>query len=112
MGRRSHREAGRCFDRLRRDLAAREPWPAEEQIRLAALDREREAAVGRLLRDLGARDRFERHDAAAPGRLVESARLWRQRDASRRGAGRVIRCRNGPATDALPSPARASGRAA
>ena len=29
---------------------------AEEQVRLAALDRDREAAVGRLLRGLGARD--------------------------------------------------------
>ena len=42
--------------RFRRDLAARHARPAEEQVRLAALDRDREAAIGRLLRDLGARD--------------------------------------------------------
>ena len=43
----------------------------------------------RLLRDLGARDGLEGHDAAASGRLLESARLWRQRDAPHRRAGGV-----------------------
>ena len=39
VGRRSHGEAGRCLDRLRRDLAEGErSEQAEEQVRLAALD--------------------------------------------------------------------------
>ena len=59
---------GRCLDRLRRDLAARQARQAEEQVRLAALDRDREAAVGRLFRDLDARHRFQGRDAAASGR--------------------------------------------
>ena len=42
----------------------------------------------RLLRDLGARDRFTRPDAAACGAELESGRLRRQSDASRRGVDR------------------------
>ena len=44
----------------------------------------------RLFRNLGARDRFQRRDAAASGRLLESARLWRQRHAPHRRAGGMM----------------------
>ena len=50
-----------------------------------------QAADRRLFRDLGARHRFQGRDAAASGRLLESARLWRQRHAPHRGAGRLMR---------------------
>ena len=62
---------------------------AEEQVRLAALDHEPEAAERRLFRDLGARDGLGRRDAAASGGLLEPARLRRQRDAPHRRAGGV-----------------------
>ena len=64
---------------------------AEEQIRLAALDRERQAAVGRLFRNLDARHQLQGRDAAAHRRRLESAGLWRQSDAPGRGAGRLMR---------------------
>ena len=47
-------------DRLRQQLAERQPGPAQERLRLAALDGDRQAAERRLLRDLGARDRLAR----------------------------------------------------
>ena len=40
VGRRLTVRAGRSVDRLRRDLAARQAREAEEQVRLAALDRD------------------------------------------------------------------------
>ncbi len=50
-------------------------------LRLAALDRDREAAERGLLRDLDAGDRFARHHAAAHRRQLEPAGLRRQPDA-------------------------------
>src|SRR4029079_4478538 len=49
-----------------------------------------QAAERRLFRNLGARHRFQGRDAAASGRLLESARLWRQRHASHCRAGRMM----------------------
>ena len=74
-------EAGRRLDRLRRHLAARAARQAEEQIRLAALDRDREAAVRRLLRDL---------DARAPIRAASRSRM--SRASGIRRAMAAIRC--------------------
>ena len=62
---------------------------AEEQIRLAALDRRGEAAARRLLRNLVAGDGFARPDAAACRAELEPKRLRRQPDASHRGADRL-----------------------
>ena len=59
---------------------------AEEPLRLAALDRDREAAERGLLRDLDAGDRLARRHAAARRRQLESAGLRRQPDAPDRGA--------------------------
>ena len=62
---------------------------AEEPLRLAALDRDGEAAERGLLRDLDAGDRFARHHAAAYRRQLESAGLWRQSDAPDRDPRRM-----------------------
>ena len=51
----------------------------------------REAAVGRLFRDLDARHQLQGRDAAAHRRRLESAGLRRQSDAPGRGAGRLMR---------------------
>ena len=69
LGRRFHRAARRHFHRLRNDLAIDQARKAEEQIRLAALDRYGEAAARRLLRDLGAR---------AWIRAASCSRMWRR----------------------------------
>ena len=63
----------------------------KNKYRLAALDRDVETADRRLFRDLDARHRFQGRDAAASGRLLESAGLRRQRHAPHRGAGRLMR---------------------
>src|SRR5918999_3545332 len=39
---------------------------------------------------MGARHRFQRRNATASGRLLESARLWRQCHAPHRRAGRMM----------------------
>ena len=90
LGRRSHGAARRRLDRLRRELAAGAAVGAEEPVRLAALDRHREAAGRGLLRDLDAGDRFPRRHAAARGRQLEPAGLRRQHAAPRGDPGGVI----------------------
>ena len=103
VGGRESGEPRRCLDRLRRDLAARQSGEAEEQVRLAALDLDLEAAVGRLFRDLDARHRHQAQHAAASGGVLEPAGLRRQCHASRRGAGGLMQWSH-------PNPPPASGR--
>ena len=89
LGRRQHCARGRNLGRLRRDLAERKTRAPEEQVRLAAFHRDREAAERRLLRGVDAGDGFARRHAAARGRQLEPAGLRRQPDAPHRGAGGV-----------------------
>jgi DMSO/TMAO reductase YedYZ molybdopterin-dependent catalytic subunit len=94
LGRRLRRPARRGVDRLRRHVGPRLARPAQEPLRLAALDGERAPAERRLLRDLGARHRLRRPRAAPHRRQLEPARLRRQPHAPHRRAGRltVARC--------------------
>ena len=65
-------------DRLRPVVASCEAGKAEEQVRLAAMDRQSETAFGRLLRDLVAGNRQQGDNAAACGAELESQRLrWK-----------------------------------
>ncbi len=90
LGRRSHRQARRCVDRLRHDLAGRQAREGEEPLRLAALDRDAQSAERRLLRDLVARHRLQQCHAAACRRELESERLRRQSDAPDCGVDRLM----------------------
>ncbi len=116
LGRRPDGAARRRLDRLRRELAAGAAFGAKEPVRLAALDRHREAAGRGLLRDLDAGDRFPRRHAAARGRQLEPAGLRRQLAAPRgdpRGVIMRLRLIIGSAIAALllaPAPAVAQAQ--
>ena len=91
MGGRSLGAACRHFHRLRPVVASCEAGKAEEQVRLAAMDRQSETAFGRLLRDLVAGNRQQRDDAAACGAELESKRLRRKSVPPHCGARRLIK---------------------
>ena len=93
LGRRPDGAPRRHLDRLRGDLDTGPALGAQEPLRLAALDRDGEAAERGLLRDLDTRDRFARRHAAACGGQLESAGLWRQSDAPDRDSHRMMRSR-------------------
>ena len=93
LGRRPDGAPRRRFDRLRGDLEAGPALGAEEPLRLAALDRDREAAERGLLRDLDTRDRLAWRHAAARGGQLEPAGLRRQPDAPDRDSHRMMRSR-------------------
>ena len=92
--------ARRRLDRFRRDLDAGDARAAEEPLRLAPLDREREAALGRLLRDLG---------RAPPTRAAACSRT--SPPTGTRRATAAIRCtasRSWSAEPAIVAPAQAA----
>ncbi len=78
----------------RRHLATGEAHGAEEPLRLAALDRDGEAAERRLFRDLDACDQLAWRHAAARRRRLEPAGLRRQSDAPGRNPDRLKACRS------------------